>query len=47
MQDLLEKIDFDGNGEIEYSEFLALTLTSKQLSKSNLKSFFGVLIPDG
>ena len=43
--ELLEKIDADGNGEIEYSEFLAHTLSSKQLNDKNLYSFFNSMIP--
>jgi Ca2+-binding EF-hand superfamily protein len=34
--EILEKIDNDGNGQIEYSEFLAHTLSRENLSNKNL-----------
>jgi len=41
----LEKIDFDGNGVIDYSEFLTHALGWKQLSKINVECFFKNMIP--
>ena len=42
---ILDKVDVDKNGTIEYSEFLAHSLTSKQLSHRNLQLFFDQMKP--
>lgn len=44
INEILSKVDQDGNGQIEYSEFLAHALTGKQLSKKNLQSFFQTML---
>lgn len=45
VEDILENIDDDGNGSIEYHEFLAHAIGRKQLGKKNLESFFSVILP--
>lgn len=45
IQAILEKIDFDQNGVIDYSEFLTHALGWKQLSKINVACFFKAMIP--
>ena len=40
LEEILEKLDFDKNGNISYSEFLACTLARKHLVKINLKNLF-------
>lgn len=43
LEDIVSKIDSDGNGSVEYSEFLTHALGRKQLSESNLRSFFMIM----
>jgi len=45
LEDIVSKIDSDGNGSVEYSEFLTHALGRKQLSETNLKSFFMIMQP--
>lgn len=45
IDEILQKVDQDKNGLIEYSEFLAHALTEKQLNRSNLESFFKIMLP--
>lgn len=40
IDEIISKVDHNKKGLIEYSEFLAHTLTDKQLSSKNLKLFF-------
>lgn len=40
-----QKIDKDNNGTIEYSEFLAHSLTDEHLSEKNVRLFFDVMLP--
>lgn len=42
---ILEKVDSDKNNRIEYSEFLAHTLTQNHLTKNNVRSFFKAMLP--
>ena len=42
---ILNKLDVDNNGTIEYSEFLAHSLTHKQLTRGNIKNFFHHMLP--
>lgn len=37
---IVKQLDHDGNGTIEYSEFLAETLSEKCLDKYSLRLFF-------
>lgn len=41
---ICKKVDIDGNNEIEYSEFVAHCLTSKQLTSENIKAYFKSII---
>ena len=43
---ILEKIDNDKNNEIEYIEFLAHSLSPKQLNEENLHAFFNTMLPE-
>lgn len=45
IEKILHKIDFDQNGIIDYDEFLAHSLTKKQLTVENLSSFFEIMLP--
>lgn len=45
IDEILQKVDQDNNGLIEYSEFLAHALTSKHLNRSTLESFFKIMLP--
>ena len=45
IEEILEKVDNDKNGLIEYSEFLAHALTEKHLNRINLESFFKIMLP--
>lgn len=40
---ILDKVDYDKNGEINYSEFLSGTLTKEHLSKDNIQKLFKFL----
>ena len=40
IQEILTTIDVDENGSIEFSEFLAYSLTRKQLSEDNIRILF-------
>jgi len=44
---IIEKVDYDGNGLIDYSEFLTHTLTKKQLSQQNVTMFFNIMQAKG
>jgi calcium-dependent protein kinase len=39
-EELANKVDFDRNGTISYSEFLACTLSRSQLDQANLQNLF-------
>lgn len=43
---ILKKIDTDGNKEIEYIEFMAHSLSRKQLNEENLSAFFHTMLPE-
>lgn len=45
IQDIHKKVDHDNNGTIEYSEFLAHSLTEDHLSEKNVRLFFDVMLP--
>jgi Ca2+-binding EF-hand superfamily protein len=45
IDEILEKVDHDKNGLIEYSEFLAHSLSEKHLNRVNLESFFKLMLP--
>ena len=45
IDEILNKVDQDKNGCIEYSEFLAHCLTGKHLSRDNLLGFFRIMLP--
>ena len=40
MVKVIEKIDFDVNGDINYKEFMASTLTKKQLTDENIRKVY-------
>ncbi len=44
IDEILNKVDQDGNGRIAYSEFLTHSLTEQHLSKENLFGFFRILL---
>jgi hypothetical protein len=46
INEILKKVDQDNNGSIEYSEFLAHSMTRKQLSEKNIQSFFNIMLPE-
>jgi calcium-dependent protein kinase len=46
IRNIVSKVDVDRNGLIEYSEFLAHSLTRKQLTYDNVKAFFRSIIPN-
>ena len=37
IEEIIKKVDYDNNGEINYTEFLMGTLNEKHLSEQNLK----------
>jgi len=43
VNDILERVDFDQNGEINYSEFVSGTLDRTMLNKDNLWKVFKFL----
>jgi hypothetical protein len=43
---IINKVDIDGNKLIEYSEFLAHSLTKHHLTESNVKAFFYSIISE-
>ena len=45
IEDIHKKIDKDHNGTIEYSEFLAHSLTKEHLSEQNVRLFFDMMLP--
>jgi len=45
IRSLLDAVDQDQNGGIDYSEFLAHSLTANQLSEKNIRLFFDVMRP--
>lgn len=45
IDEILEKVDQDKNGLIEYSEFLAHALTEKHLNREVLGQFFKIMLP--
>ena len=40
---IIKRIDYDNNGEINYSEFLSGTLREENLNEENLKKLFDTL----
>lgn len=46
INEILEKVDQDKNGSIEYSEFLAHSMTREQLSEKHIRSFFNIMLPE-
>lgn len=45
IQEILAQVDQDQSGSIEFSEFLAHSLTAEHLSSNNIKLFFEVMLP--
>ncbi len=43
IEQIVQQVDYDRNGEINYSEFLSGTLTTEHLSKHNLHLLFNYL----
>lgn len=39
----MQSVDYDGNGEINYSEFLSGTINESHLTEENLKHLFNYL----
>jgi Ca2+-binding EF-hand superfamily protein len=37
IEEIIRRIDYDNNGEINYSEFLSGTINEEHLNESNLK----------
>ncbi len=46
IDEIIKKVDFDQNGEINYSEFISGTLDRKLMSKDNLWKVFKYLDSD-
>lgn len=40
---IIKRIDYDNNGEINYSEFLSGTMREENLNEENLKKLFKAL----
>ena len=40
---IINKVDHDQNGKIDYSEFLTHSLTKKQLSEENIEMFYKIM----
>ena len=47
VDDIMKRVDFDNNGEINYSEFISGTLDRNLLTKDNLWKVFKYLDIDG
>jgi Ca2+-binding EF-hand superfamily protein len=43
VENIMRNVDLDHNGEINYSEFLSVTLDKKQLKEENIRALFKVL----
>jgi len=43
--EVIKNIDQDRNGSIDWSEFLAYSLSEEQLSEANCRTFFNAMIP--
>lgn len=46
LSEIIRRVDFDQNGEINYSEFVSGTLDRTLLNKENLRKVFQYLLPD-
>ncbi len=47
MKDILKEIDLDGDGYIDFNEFLAASVDHRQiLSESNIRYFFNLIDKD-
>ena len=40
---IINKVDHDKNGYIEYSEFLTHSITHKQMSEKNVMMFYNIM----
>jgi len=46
-EEIIKRVDFDENGEINYSEFVSSTLDRSLMSEDNLHKVYRYLLGDG